>query len=429
MHHAPTMNHPLLQRFALPCLLAILSGAAVRAQPLQELAAGQEEAGPQRAPQTPKGQWILLDRVEIVANTDCLTRRALDRKITQDKRMIGTDTPAEFNALRDHIIEESLDDLLMRQAGEDLGFDEELVDARANYMWEEEVAKQGGVTQAARRLSQESKTVNEKREEIADKLYSESWARSLLGHDAGPGGRRLHDRYIRPGQVIQRYQRMKKTGLELELALGRAGATAATYDLEVLLVSPRQMKTLEAARDKLLQVRAALEADAVDWEDALLNLGEFQPSSVQASRELLVRHFDPGSGALAAFVDEAEEGSYSAVLPYAPPGPQGRRQIEGFTIYKLMGRTPAFVPDFTEPGVQKSLLYYLRTQRDNIRRQEGLAELRAKAYVWYPALEEQMAERKQALEARKAQILEAREKNAAKKATQEDAAEPKPAQE
>jgi hypothetical protein len=367
----------------------------------------------------PVGQWMLLDRVEIVANTDCITLRALDRKVNRDTRMTGTDTREAYMALRTKIALENVNELLKRQAGEDLGFDKELVKARVNDIWDDRVDQQGGVTRATKQLTENSQSVLEKREEIESTIYTSSWTMSVLGRESGPGGRPMFDRYARPGQLRQRYERMKLTGLDVTQALGPAGATAAQYQLQILLVTPRQLGGVEQARDKALEIRAALDADAVDWEDALATFGAFQDSIQQVDQETLVRVLDPGNGVLAAFAEEAEEEAYSPVLTFARPDSTGQRRPEGFAIYKLLGRTPAFVPDFEQEGVQQVLRDFLQLQGDSQRYETGLEELRAKAYVWYPGIERERAEAEAALEDREKQIQEAREQNEAKQAAEE----------
>lgn len=391
-------------------LATSIGAAALPPAPTQD----EEPSVPVPAPVA--GQWMLSDRVEIVVNTDCITLRALDRKVNRDSRMTGTDTREAYMALRTKIALENVNELLKRQAGEDLGFDKALVKARVNDIWDDRVDQEGGVTRATKKLTDESESVLEKREEIESTIYTSSWTMSVLGRESGPGGRPMFDRYVRPGQLRQRYERMKLTGLEVVQALGDAGATAAQYQLQILLITPRQLGGVEQAREKALEIRAALDADAVDWEDALATFGAFQDNIQQVDQETLVRMLDPGNGVLAAFAEEAEEEAYSPVMTFARPDSTGQRRPEGFAIYKLLGRTPAFVPEFGQEGVQKVLRQYLEYKGDTQRYEAGLEKLRAKAYVWYPGIERERAEAEAAQEDRERQIQEAREQNEAKQA-------------
>lgn len=407
----------------MPCLPTALVALAALAGPAPRSLAQQTDA-----PQSFEyGTWYLLDRVEIVANTDCLTLSTLDKRVNQDKRMNGTTTPQQYQALRTKIALENVDNLLKRQAGEDLGFDETIVKARANDIWEDRVTEKGGITRATRELTSSSETVTEKREEIEGDLYSMSWTSSVLGRDAGPGGRPMFDRFTRPGLLRQRYERMVLTGLEVEQALKRAGARPAQYQFQVLLVDPRRLGSEEAARQKAEQIRAALVAEEVDWEDALLNFGELPSDVNEIDRRSLLGIYDPGSGVLASFMDEAALETFSPVVPLAPLDPRGRRSLRGFAIYKLLGRTEAYVPPFTEPGVQKELQRYMRLQRDEARYKEGLDELRKKAYVWYPGIEQEEAQVEAARDAREQQGLELREqREQAQEATRDEVGESKP---
>jgi hypothetical protein len=425
----PTLPAFLRPQFQSTLLLAAFFSFGLPTAALAQVDAEAEQAAPQAEdskaplpPEIPMGQWMPLDRVMLVANTDCLTMKALERMMNRSEAMTGTDTEEEYQALRNRVLIDSIDSLLSRQAGEDLGLDSNMVSAQANMIWDDRVAQVGGITSAARELGHNSETVTDMREQITDDLYSSTWRRQMLGRESGSGERLTHDRFSRPGQLRQRYKRLQETGLDVVKALGGVGGKAAHYEVQVLLLNPRQFDSGEAALNKARDLRAGLEQGELDWEEALETFGSLAQSSQAPDRESLIRILDPGNGALVRFVDEAEEGQYSQVLGFAPMDTQGQRQLQGFAIYKLLGRTPAQVPDFGQPGVQIALKRFIDKQRDNQRFETSLAELRAKAYLWYPGLELEQAEARARNEAREQEILEAREQNA----TQEAPSDPSP---
>lgn len=424
------MKHLELPRLVALAGLALLTPIAVgQSGPTPDGGTQDVQQRPQSPPVAPNqniklGENVLLDRVEIVANTDCITLRALDRKVDADQRMTAVSLEEEYLMLRNTIALESVNDLLKRQAGEDLGYDKAMVQARVNDMWEEQVERDGGVTKSTRKLTENSETVLEKREELEGELYASSWTWSVLGREAGPGGRPMFDRFERPGQMRQRYTRMQLTGVGATDALGSVGATPAVYEIQVMLLNPQQFGGMQQAFDKARELGAAFQGDLIDWDDALANFGSADDNIQKPTKEQLLQRFDPGNGALVGFLDQAEVDGISPPMEFRlPMDSRGQRQLVGFAIYKLLGRTAARVPDFAQPGVQKQLRRFMQSQRDQQRYETGLQKLRERAYVWYPGIERERAEAEQAFQERKQEVMEAREENAAAQEAADDAEE------
>ncbi len=370
--------------------------------------------------------YQLLDRVEIVANTDSVTRLRLQRIIKRNLALAEVTTEEEFQVVQTQTIRQQVQHLLMRQAGEDLGFDPEVVQHRARELYRDRVDRTGGVSDMLAQLRAEDSTQVEEQEEIEGELYTSTWRRAVLGQDAGPGGRPAADRFVRPGTKRRVWERMRKTGDKIEL-LREVGAQPASYELQILLLAGQMFAGgVREARDKALEFHQALEEGVIDWEQAiaegaLRNRGLTGP----LDREMIARGLDPGDGSLLQFVLEGDTEALSAVLPYPLANPAtGEIQIQGFAIYRLLGSQPAQVPGFTEPGVQKELTANLQWARDNERFMIALNELEASAYVWYPGIEEEREAQKAQIAEQERAILETREENAerekARKAAEEE---------
>ncbi|MCB9916352.1 MAG: hypothetical protein H6828_14585 [Planctomycetes bacterium] len=372
------------------------------------------------------GGWHLVDRVELVVNTDCLTLKALDRKVNASPEMTATPTSdAQLDQLRTKIALEEVDERLRRQAGEDLGFEEALVKARANEMLQTELDESGGLFQASRQLSTDGETVVERREEKEGELYSMSWRASVTGYDAGPGGRPVYDRFARPGQLRQRYKRMRSTGLELQAVLARQGAKEATYSIEVLAIDPRQTGGFEGAHERAVLLRQELLAGQRDWQETLDEYGALDnPGGADIGRRDLLSIWDPGDGSLAAFCESAQPGDLSPVLLFAPSDVRGQRPARALQIVRFEGRTDPVLPSFDAPGVQRSLTYYLQNLGDTKREDLALDELRRRAYIWYPGIDQVRSQRAAEAEQRE---REAREQREAAEARRSAPGESKPA--
>ena len=219
---------------------------------------------------------------------------------------------------------------------------------------------------------------------------------------------------------------MRKTGLDIEY-LGKRGAKPASYELQIMLLAGRDYGSLAKARDKALEVRAALEKGLGDWDDYIDTLGILEDRGLTPAWPIdaIRQRLDPGDNSLVQYVIEAEVESYSLVLPYALPTPTGQPQVIGFMIAKLLAREAAVMPAFDAPGVQHDLGTLLQRRGDTLRVEDALSELKRSAYVWYPGIEQQKRDFEQSLEEREREIEAARQRNAEAQTTPEaDEAKP-----
>jgi|GEM_PF-2184917 len=416
-----TEIHPHPRHATLPLgslLLGALLLGSLLLWGLAPAAAAQDQAGPPPPPAALPEGWVPLDGVAIVVNSDTITRRAIERYILRRLTETEVTTQADRIALLREAQRAQVENLLVRQAGENLGFPEELVDAHVSNLLEERTKEAGGTFEMAQKLRQEETTATEIREELEEETLVMEWRRKIAGHGA-PGARTTEDRYARPGRLAQHYRRIQRTGRDIQ-ALEFLGAKPATYELQILLLHPQVYGSLEESRAAALGAREALEAGTVDWDELIDDVGSYENRGLTGPRRIEDIQFalDPGDNRLVQYVMEGRLDHLSEVLPFPIINPTtGERRVGGFAIYRLLRREPAEVPDYEVQGVQKQLRRVLGSLGDELRIQLALEDLERTAYIWYPGIEAQEAELEARRERRRQQIEEARRRNAAQPPT------------
>lgn len=389
---------------------------------LSPLAAAQDPAAP-GSRELP--EWLPLDEVAIVVNSDIITRKQIEKDLRRALADEEITTQQQFDQLLQKVQRDAVERLLIRQAGEDLGFPQEAIDAHVRGQLEDRKDRAGGAFELSNQLREEGETATEIKEEIRDEVYEVSWRRRIAGY-SDPGERSTEDRYVRPGKLVQRYRRIARTGQDIQ-ALMRVGASPALYQLQILLLSPRTYGSLEATREAAEEAARALASGQAEWEELVETLGVMENEGVLPELDVDRIRFalDPGNGALVQFVMEGRTDVLSPLLPYPVPNPStGQRAVGGFAIYKLLGRTPAVLPGFREAGVQRDLARIMQNEGDQARWEGAITDLEEVAYIWYPGIEAQLEADRARRAERIAEIQAARERNAAALRRRREGSEP-----
>jgi hypothetical protein len=364
-------------------------------------------------PGFPLERWFNLDGVAIVVNSDPITQRALERYLQKRAAERKITTEAERQYLIFDAQMKQVEALLMRQAGEDLGFQKEAVEAHIASQIDDKKQEAGGIHELSQRLRQDATTQKKISEDLETELYENSFKRRVLGV-GGPQERSSEDRYIRPGVLARQYRHIRRTGLDIR-PLVSVGASPALYELQVLLLAPESYGSLQAAQQAAQQAHAALVAGTADWDDLIDTIGVHADRGLVGALPIEDLRFglDPGDNSLVQFVMEGRQDVYSPVLPFPQPNTAtGERRVAAFAIYRLVGRQPAKLPDFGAVGVQKILGRSLEIQADAARLDAALAELMRSAYIWYQGIEEEQAAQEAKQAELEAEVEELRQRNA-----------------
>ncbi|MDP6410832.1 MAG: hypothetical protein QGI46_15770, partial [Planctomycetota bacterium] len=166
------------------------------------------QGAPAEAPPPARGQWSLLNGVEVVVNGDVLTRRRLERILRREVRRYGITTRGEFEQLREMIYRNSVDNLLMRQGGADLDLDASAIDRLVARWWDSRTATAGGVQAMQETLEEQLLNAADQREIYSENVMRYRFENTVTGRDLGPRGRVIQDRFVRPGERQAAYRQM-----------------------------------------------------------------------------------------------------------------------------------------------------------------------------------------------------------------------------
>lgn len=368
-------------------------------------------APPQEAP--PAAEWPTLNRPEVAVNEDLLTRRRIERQLKKAGEEQAVSTREEKLRLQVEIVQTAVEELVLRQAGEDLGQPKEAVDRFLDNVWEEQMERSGGLHEFSLKLAADDESSIEQREELEGDVYRWTYTRVITGNEPGKDGRLIADRFVRPGERRRLYDSMERTGL----GLGMIGGKPPTFVLQQLLLVVEEggpsVADLRRQADELRQRAVAGE----DFHTLVNTYGAQKgPNSISSdvTADTLARH----GPELAAFGEKAVVGAISPVGPVRDPL---RGRIQGWRILRVLESRPKEVPAFDDLDVQRRLELVAQRQLDDRRRSTALEDLLRSAYVWSPDLERAKAEREAA---ERAQAAEEAAEKAAEEAVEPEAEKP-----
>lgn len=305
----------------------------------------------------------LLDAVQLIVNEESITTSDLLRGAARQRNAATTE--AELNKRLGEQAQQLVKSTLKKQAGRDMGFEPALVQSLVRDELEKRKEQAGSVSALARDLDQGNFRGTELREYIEGYIYSILWERSVNGQYPGPGGRPYVDRFVRPGRLLYEFRRR---GSKLDLP--------TQVRLEELILVPGRGESLESARQRADQALARYE-QGEEFTDLALEFGP--PNSrpvlpLMEERKLALR------AEIKAFIDGAEPGDVSEVLPL--PGPNG--QMVGFRVLRFVERLGGKAASFEDRELQGKLASEIQEQLDGYRVDRALKVLLDAAYIWPP---------------------------------------------
>ena len=352
-----------------PTLLAALLALAPR-----DVAAGP----PQSLGEPPEERGAAVDGVVAVVGEEVITFSELRYAVMRAARSGAKADP-------ETILNEQVRRLMKTQAGQDMGYDPELVEELLQGRMEWIVDKQGGAVKASTWLRD---AVGMRPDELEDyyrrELYAQSYEGALTGTQPGVDGRVGVDRYIRPGQRHAAYELIATSADPAERE--KIGAVPERVVLQELILP----LDTHGGQRATIELATALRDAALGGEDfgqlvllhgaAKENRGLTAPlpvpSLVQVSAN---RH---GTDELARFAGDADVGAVSEPLV----GGALNSERQAVFVYRLDQRIPAEPPrPYVSRETQKVLTEDLEKALDRLRLAVGMERLRETIYVWLPA--------------------------------------------
>ena len=310
-----------------------------------------------------EGEFIPLNRVQVIINEECVTLGDVQSKVGRMGRDVTTQE--ELATLFQRVVFEEIRFRLKAQAGKDLGFDRDMVDRFVKDQIEGRKERAKSAARMAEFLSgTDSAAYYASTEEY---VLAELWTRSVRGQFPGPGGRPYVDRWVRPG--ILKYESEQRTG-RLQLS--------EQLLLQQLVADPRRTGSSVSARELAVDLREEILAGgdfgriAEDNECAELGTGGVA-KPVPRQRLMLIPE-------LSDFLATAEIGDVSEVLPYRDEN----GIVRGWRVIKLLDVQRIEAPSFLDLEYQEFLTEERRKGLDQYREDLALTGLLEAAYVWPP---------------------------------------------
>jgi hypothetical protein len=331
---------------------------------LCSLCAGQDQAA---LPSEPS--WQRLIHLALIVNEKAVTSLELQRKAWQlaQKQDVARNDVQALRALQVRTVGATAREMLEEQGGHDLGFDPERVKVIVASQLERDEERAGSIAAMADHLAKEQLDSGAWRAETQAWVYRRLWSDWVTGKGPGPGGRPTNDAYVRPGLVWFEHQRLgsqvRFTQLILKFREDRGP--------EPTLVLAQEL------RERVL--------DGEDMGELCEEYGSTKRGTYGASEPLLVDSLRQAYPELHAFVEEAELGAISTILPYL--GPDGRPG--GYFFVQVDEWLDP--PPFTERDFQRKLRAQVTRGLEDLRAMTGLGALARGAYVWPPGVLEPAA--------------------------------------
>lgn len=326
----------------------------------------------QSAPVRDDGGWRPYDRVVVSINDDVITYRELARGLEQISRTRPLNNEAERRRAEAEILDRSIRERLAAQAGEDLGFDPQGVEARVQENLERLIERHNGVAGMAKFLEAQDLTTREARDVVRDKLYADLWEATLTGEGAGPGARPEHDPFLRPGLLDFHFRNAIGDSRFLE----QLGGSPQRVVLQTLFLAADDARGPQATQSLAEDLRQRVVSGAdMDEIVAQYSIAPKDRGMSDPIEEKGLANVDPR---IAEFVSRSQPGDVSAVETIV------RENRTYWRLVRLVERQPAVVPSITTHSVQKKIAEAARRQMDNYRLDRGYRAMFEASYVWPP---------------------------------------------
>ena len=330
-----------------------------------------QEVGPPLPPDQALAGAELFDSVQLLVNSDCITHSDLLRLTWQRDQAGGGD--GDMQRLFRESVTQLTRELLLEQAGRDLGYDPELI---ASYVSREVSAKKerfGSATALAEMLEATRKDSGMLREDTEGAVYRILYERAITGDGAGPGGRPYVDSFVRPGRMSLEFRRQ---GSRLDLP--------AVVHLQEIIVAPGKGEDLGSARQRAFLVRSR----ALRGEDFAELNREFGVATKKVGNQYVHEtDLEPieeprleSRTEVRDFVRGAKPGDISEPLPATVAG----GQIGGWRLLRLIERVEGVAQRFEDREFQEGLRARMLEARKEYEIERALRRLMLAAYVWPP---------------------------------------------
>ncbi|MDZ4774803.1 MAG: hypothetical protein SGI72_16890 [Planctomycetota bacterium] len=323
--------------------------------------------------------WSPLDQVVAIVNQDIITYRKLARDLVREKEQFQLNNPSEMQTAQSRILTRRVKALLAKQAGQDMGADEKLVERNVQDSFERIVANKNGVVGMAKVMQAQDVSTQDVKDELREELYSRVWKDSITGEGVGLAARSNRDRYVRPGEIKFRYER----ALRDPQALRQMGGTTETVTLQTLTLDSDKNGGRDATVALAVEIQKSLATDA-DMNELVRRYSVVKENDGIAEPAEIAR-LRPLSASLAKFIDGRPADPKLWPRYISEPiviQDTGARLI--IRIARIREMAAGSTPSIATSAVQEFITTQAQDSLDNYRLESAYSNLYRAAYVWPP---------------------------------------------
>ena len=305
-----------------------------------------------------------LNGVEFVVNEEAVTLRDFVIDLQRNNRPNATER--ERQAALEQTFSQRVRNLLMEQAGRDVGFDAQLVQRFIENRTREGIEDAGGVVDFREELRNSLRlSPTEWREILERSTYRDLWMRTIDGRDASVSGRTAVDRYVRPGRLLFESERASRD----ELA-------PLSFDFQSVLIGVEPAGGAAAAKAMADEIVALARGGA----DFTTLVRERSHSTTRSSDgwelDVPIAAVESRTPELAEFLRGAAPGAVSDPIPMRLDG-----ELIAFRVTSGVVRHEETF-DFATAATQDALRTRIQEGMARYRRDRAVATLLDAAYVW-----------------------------------------------
>lgn len=326
--------------------------------------------------QSPEAPRVHHDHVAVIVNDDIIRMREISRELAREARRRPLTTERERALLLNQVTSQFVENLLRRQAGQDLGLDPKLIQLQIDGHNERFIENIGSILDASEVLREADLDSKEARYLWESQLYDTIWQESVVGKGPDRSGRVVSNRYVRPGEIYSRYREYVDPPPWLPRPnpedIGGVDEQAVLREINIDGRSTGAENAFARCQEAHAQA-----LDGVDLEEIHALVGGPSPEARPFGLFELTLAFPD----IKQWLDVAKPGDVSPILPYAHEG-----RIAGYHFVQLVERRPAQIPPFESADVQSLIKEQILTERDTQKIHTALTELFERAYIWPPEL-------------------------------------------
>lgn len=253
------------------------------------------------------------------------------------------------------------------RAGQDRGFDPELVEVLVERRFDESQKRVGGYQAFYRELKREQSSPERFRESIRRSLYRGAWRGAITGRQLGVTGRKELNRYVRPGEIWGTYRSFLKSPRLDEIEL--TGFREAKFEILELALGFRALGGREAALERAQTLRADISKGVVTFEELIAywaksdkQAHEKSKATFPLSRAAAISKSVFGGTSLLDFLTDSEVGQMSQPL-------ESKEAVHLFLLTRIDPEVAS--KPFADLEVQAAIRKHLTEKQSKIRLGRG----------------------------------------------------------